>query len=1040
METAPYDGSWESLQSMPVPDWFEDGKIGIFIHWGPYSAIGYRVGNRGYAEHVPKMFYRNPKQYYPYLKERWGAYPPEFGYKDIVPEFTAANWDPEAWTKLFKEAGAHYVVLTAEHHDGWANWDSELTPWNAMNKGPRRDLVGELGIALREAGLKYAPSYHRERHSGFFAKEQFAVHSEPHLDIAEEIKRVPEAALLYGPDFSYSKAFVDDYVARWKEIQEKYQPDMLWLDGFPIYTRDGNNVRKGKAKPEVQYFDDQVRGMITDFMNDAAVRGQAVYLNNKGGQPNWPEGIGCLEKDNLKMKVIGPKWQSCTTFGTSYGYLESDSYKRIEAVIHEMIEVVSRNGNFLVNIGPKADGTIPAPQVERLRAMGDWLGINGDAIYGTRYWKESGQANEELAFTTKGKKLYAIKLTRPSAPFVIEGSAGWGADAVRSVELLGSDAAIIWEMTPAGLRITPPSELGTSRYAWSFRIVTDAEQHTPNAMIKDARTALRNSQKVNLDGQVSKTGAAKSPLSGKAKTTDTTPWRIDSGEEWSKAARVIEGLAVAGDQLVVPEGKKGVYRSRLQRFAQKRAALNMTLSASTKWENWDPVGKVAPRTLIDAPIFIVKEPGDYWLLGRNKALRNVKPSEFKPEATTLEGYTVPLETTPFPNLFNAPGGLKQSLGGYHAWQSRDMKNWVHHGPVTPSEARWSTTAEFVDGKAYIYYDFPNDQDPHLYIDDDLTDGEPGEKVGLVFKDPSDGSDCAIIRDLDGKFHLIYENWGPINAKQHSWDSPLAGHAVSDDGKGAFKILPPAVDERTNPTGKFAEYPHPHWSKEDPVNFPGKQIHKSVPGQKIKAGGGPAFARYEIHEPAQDAFGDWAAISIGGQYYLFADYHPAHEKIRIGLFTSPSIDQQFELIGELGSGHPDPDIGFAEGKFYLINQTKQDYTSPGPWVERVEARLGVDTNNDGNPDTWGEWQAIKEEYVGIEGFSKQIQRIPASMDLNGLPAGYGFCFELRIEDTTANQSKPMLDRLTIRFSSEVASGETKREPKSREGSLIVKQEF
>ena len=130
-----YDGSWESLQKMPVPKWFDDGKIGIFIHWGPYSAIGYRKGRRGYAEHVPKMIYEDAAHYYPYVKERWGAMPPDFGYKDIIPEFRAEKWNPDEWAALFAQVGAKYVVLTAEHHDGWANWDSELTPWNAVDMG-----------------------------------------------------------------------------------------------------------------------------------------------------------------------------------------------------------------------------------------------------------------------------------------------------------------------------------------------------------------------------------------------------------------------------------------------------------------------------------------------------------------------------------------------------------------------------------------------------------------------------------------------------------------------------------------------------------------------------------------------------------------------------------------------------------------------------------------------------------------------------------------------------------------------------------------
>ncbi len=312
-----------------------------------------------------------------------------------------------------------------------------------------------------------------------------------------------EAAKLYGP-FSYDKNFVADYVARWKEIQEKYNPDMLWMDDFPIYTRDGNKVRQGQAKPEIQYFDDQLRGMITGFMNHGAARGQAVYVNNKGGQRNWPDGVGCLEKDNLKMKVIGPKWQSCTTFGTSFGYLEGDRYKSIEDVMHEMIEVISRNGNFLVNIGPKADGTIPAPQVERLQAMGKWLKTNGAAIYGSRYWKVCDQENEHLAFTTKGKNLYAIKLAKPTKPFTIDATAGWSADTVKSVKLLGSLGDVQWQMTAAGLHITPPAQLGESNYAWSFEIVTDQEQHSPNVIVKDADQALKNTKQVDLEGNARK--------------------------------------------------------------------------------------------------------------------------------------------------------------------------------------------------------------------------------------------------------------------------------------------------------------------------------------------------------------------------------------------------------------------------------------------------------------------------------------------------------------------------------------------------------
>jgi hypothetical protein len=394
------------------------------------------------------------------------------------------------------------------------------------------------------------------------------------------------------------------------------------------------------------------------------------------------------------------------------------------------------------------------------------------------------------------------------------------------------------------------------------------------------------------------------------------------------------------------------------------------------------------------------------------------PKNFNSQPIKLEGFDEPLVTTPYTNVFNAPAGLKKSEKGYHAWHSKDFVNWVHYGPVSDRKGRWMTTAEYVDGKAYLYYDFPNDQDPHLIIDDDLTDGEIGKRYGMVFKDPSHGSDTAIIRDLDGKFHLIYEDWSPIDASRHAWDSPLAGHAVSDDGKGNFKILAPAVDERTQPTGKYSEYLHPHWLKEDPENYTGKTYTGTETYHGIKPGKKVSFGEYEIHEPAQNAYGDWAAISIGGQYYLFSDFDPAtaHGKseMSVAWFTSSSLDKPFTFSGHIGKGHPDPDVIFAEGKFYLVTQTPSDFVSPGPWVESVDVRAGVDTDDNGSVDKWTDWHEVKENYAAIAGFSKQVAKTPAQLDISELPSGYGFQFELRLTDTTETPSKPIIDSVELIF--------------------------
>jgi len=491
-------------------------------------------------------------------------------------------------------------------------------------------------------------------------------------------------------------------------------------------------------------------------------------------------------------------------------------------------------------------------------------------------------------------------------------------------------------------------------------------------------------------------------------------WVVESQSDWDQNTDSKTGVEIL-DGVVSPTEASGTILSTMKRFDTKRSAQSIVFEQSPTWQNWQPVGNIGPSNLADAPVALSLGPNDYWMFGRfrsgekkkkgkgkkgkkkKKTQRSQKASQFTPETATLDGFDMPLQTTQWANQFNAPGGLKKPTGGYHAWQSRDMVNWVHHGPVTERVSRWVTSAEFVDGKAYIYYDFPNDQDSHVYIDDDLTDGVPGKNMGKVIDDPSHGSDSGFIRDLDGKFHVIYEDWSPIDASKRSWDSPLAGHAVSDDGLNFDKFLPPAVDARTKPTGKTGTYKHPGWLKEDPDNY------KSSIGE------------YEIHEPNQKAYGDWAAISVGGQYYLFGDYDPEHGKpMSVAWFTSSSINEPFKFCGNIGTGHPDPDILFAEGKFHLVTQQKKDYVSSGPWVDGVETRVGVDTTGDGSVDHWSKWQSVTETYDYTKGFSKQITKTPASLDLSTLPEGFGFQFEVKLADTTENESKPLLEKVTVRF--------------------------
>lgn len=481
---------------------------------------------------------------------------------------------------------------------------------------------------------------------------------------------------------------------------------------------------------------------------------------------------------------------------------------------------------------------------------------------------------------------------------------------------------------------------------------------------------------------------------------DQQTWVVKSQDEWNAAVADSQGIAIADGQ-ASPTGKSGTLKMALQSFETKRTFSSLNINQAPHWLNWTEVPNIGPQNLSDSPIFLQLGPDNYWMFGRYKQPKNNTRKDFRPKEATLEGFDIPLKTTRFKNQFDAPGAAQKHLNGYHAWQSRDMKNWVHHGSISEQRSRWMTNAEYVDGKAYFYYDFPNDQDPHVIVDSDLFDGKMGDDKGIAVKDPSHGSDCGVIRDLDGNFHVILENWDPIKAQKRSWDSPLASRAVSKNGIDGFKIAQkPPVDERTTDTGEIGYYEHPHWVKEDPANY---KTNK---------------AEYKIHSPEQEAYGDWSAISIGGQYYLFGDYDPAgaHGKNSMSVcwFTSDSIENKFEFCGHIGKGHPDPDIVFAEGQFYLATQMKTDYVSSGPWVETVTARVGVDTDNDKKIDQWSDWQDLKETYDYIPGFSKQVKVNPAELDLSVLPAGFGFQVELKVTDTTENDSKPVLDSLSVSF--------------------------
>lgn len=444
-----YSYDWESLRRAPIPAWFEDAKFGIFIHWGPYSVPGWSDGE-DYAEWYSTRMYRK-ESFIRHHREHYGE-PGAFGYKDFIPLFRAEKFDAARWSRLFKQAGAKYVIPTGEHHDGFVMWDTELTPWNAVDMGPKFDFIGLLGEAVRAEGLKYGISYHRERHWGFYTDglNTYKENPEPLPAIVKEIEETPRAESLYGP-FGMTEAFMRDYKARFLEIAGKYQPDFMWIDDSPA------NSLFPEAPAVDRFINKYHLEMIVDYMNMAQRWGKEVYFNNKRWRrSNYPDGAGVDEKDYLRMSTISPiKWHSSGGMDHSYSYDvgedERDSYKSVDQLVETLIDVVSKNGNFLLGIGPKSDGTIPENQRRRLTGIGEWLQDNGEAVYGTRPWKVHGA--EGVRFTRKDNILYALLFDWPEGEFALDVTMDIESSDIDGVELLGDKGGVEWRIVAGMLMV-----------------------------------------------------------------------------------------------------------------------------------------------------------------------------------------------------------------------------------------------------------------------------------------------------------------------------------------------------------------------------------------------------------------------------------------------------------------------------------------------------------------------------------------------------------------------------------------------------------
>jgi alpha-L-fucosidase len=469
----PYRPDWESLRKFEIPQWYKDAKFGVFIHWGVFSVPG--IGNEWY----PRNMYQQKE---PEFQQHIQKYGPQdkVGYKDLIPLFRAEKWDPGDWAELFKAAGARYVIPVAEHHDGFAMYDSALSDWSAAKMGPLRDVIGELAAAVRAQGLHFGTSFHRAEHDWFFDGGRTF-----RSDVND-----PRYAALYGPahtwlqdphqvlmnDWTYvSPEFANDWLARAAEIVEKYKPEVMYFDwwaGQPNY------------RPNVTRF-------ASFYYNFSAQHGIPAVIDIKDYALDWHAGARDFER-GMKESIEEQHWQTDTSISnTSWGYLEHDDFKTPDFIVHQLIDIVSKNGNLLLNIGPRPDGTIPEEVRNSLLDVGSWLKQNGEAIYGTTLWKIYGEGPTQIRagfghdkdtnsyqasdfrFTQKGQTLYAIEMARPPDGQALIRSLGSKAMSPRlligRVELLGSSAKLDWRQTEDALEVKLPDSF-PGKYAYVFRI------------------------------------------------------------------------------------------------------------------------------------------------------------------------------------------------------------------------------------------------------------------------------------------------------------------------------------------------------------------------------------------------------------------------------------------------------------------------------------------------------------------------------------------------------------------------------------------
>ena len=444
LRAAAYEKTWESLDSRPVPAWWQDAKLGIFIHWGPYSVPAYAPYDKDniyacYAEWYHGRWLKGHEAFRAHHAKYYGNMP----MGNFAAQFTARHFDPAKWADLFTRAGAKYVVLTSKHHDGYALWPSEQSPYfNSVALGSGRDLAGELTRAMKAAGLK----------SGFY------------YSLLEYANPLYPYAKNYGgvtsPNADAKTWSRTMNLPQMKELVEKYGADIIWTDG------------------EWDLSDEEL--LSKDFLhwlyNESKMK-DTVVVNDRWGKKcrgrhggHYCTEYGHSEGDaKAKTSAIHP-WEECRGIGRSFGYNRFETtqqYMSGEELVRLFVRIISGGGNLLLNIGPDAEGLIPPIMEDRLLQLGGWISANAEAVYASRA-RASGVHNigKSLFFTEKPEALYAISTVYPKGEICIPDAAF-----AKGVTVLGQDVRVDWRLDGDTLVLSLPAGAHLDgQYAWTFRI------------------------------------------------------------------------------------------------------------------------------------------------------------------------------------------------------------------------------------------------------------------------------------------------------------------------------------------------------------------------------------------------------------------------------------------------------------------------------------------------------------------------------------------------------------------------------------------